>query len=348
MQITPPQPTSKDQEFLPGVTLQINVSAGDLRYLKYTIPRLVKQHRESCVSVLIVLDACRPQRTPIVDPDVRFPKERFFQQVNETKETLFSICRDIGVERCVILEESRDQEYFRYLAKKYVGNGCLIGKGMTHAGGGAAFMAYFAALDIPTTEYVLHFDGDMILYQKEGYSWVNDALEHMEKDNRIISAIPRNAPPLSGEMRDVQPQLKMGRPLENFGNNWGNDWFSTRIFLMNRKKLSSYLPLLTIFPIECGKFLSEMWIRRLLRRCFPRDPEILLFKRLSPINKRTLILKSLHAWTLHPVDKGPWFTETLPRILDLVDQGKTPIDQQGVEDIDSDIWKEFLSQKTAC
>jgi hypothetical protein len=51
------------------VTLQINLSPGDIAYAELTLPALVQAHRANVDEVLAIVDRCRPQKTKIVDPE---------------------------------------------------------------------------------------------------------------------------------------------------------------------------------------------------------------------------------------------------------------------------------------
>lgn len=327
--------------FEPGVTLQINVSAGDLSYLEATLSRLVRQFGGACSEVLLVVDCCRPQATKMVDPDKRFPVAEFQGRVKRLQDLVVRIGKEVGVDRCVFLEQPRDGGYFEYLAAKYVGFG-VIPKGVTHSGGGTAFMSYWAAFDLPETRYVLHFDADMIVRQPVGCDWVAEAIAKMEKDFRFVTAIPRNSPPMAGDSGGGQPQRDMGRPLENINGDWANDWFSTRIMLMDRKRLAEHLPLLSLQSLGSTKFFLEMWARRLGRRAFPRDPEIILFKRMSDLGLRSLILKRPDVWSLHPEDKGAWFVENLSELFRKIDKDEIPEGQRGFENIIVEAWQAEL------
>jgi hypothetical protein len=63
-----------------GVTLQINLSAGDAGYAAITVPALLASH-DPTYRRLLVVDGCRPQRTRIFDPDVRVPEPGFSERL---------------------------------------------------------------------------------------------------------------------------------------------------------------------------------------------------------------------------------------------------------------------------
>lgn len=57
------------------ITLQVNLSAGDVNYAALTVPALVQQHAD-IKKRLLVVDCCRPQKSRIMDPDVKIPHKK--------------------------------------------------------------------------------------------------------------------------------------------------------------------------------------------------------------------------------------------------------------------------------
>jgi hypothetical protein len=121
-----------------SVTLQISLSAGDLRHAELTVPSLVKAHRASVERVLFVVDCCKPQRTKIVDPEKRFPEPEFSRKV----EAICALAKrwekeDLCTDLFLLQPES---ELIPVLRSKYLGN---IVKG-THDYGGCGLLSYLA------------------------------------------------------------------------------------------------------------------------------------------------------------------------------------------------------------
>jgi len=311
-----------------NITLQINLSAGDINYAIHTVPALVEQHRDIEKRLLIV-DCCRPQRTKLVDPEIKFPQEKFQKKV----QTIIDISKELLEKRVVtdVYYLWPDDKLINTLSEKYL---CGLYK-TTHSAGATGNMSYWAALEIPDTRYVLHYDGDILLYQKTGYSWVNEAIECMNKYPQAVMTVPRLCPPVGGASA---PSLHEGRPYKSFDDHWENDWFSTRHFLCDKYILRQYLPLVR------GKLMFELLLRKYGRRAFPLDPEIVLFKSLSPRKAKRIILKNNNAWIMHPVDKSAEFVNVLPRIIPLIQQGIYPPAQAGYEDMKLSSWLAMLKE----
>ncbi|GGE44421.1 hypothetical protein EV200_101227 [Pedobacter psychrotolerans] len=311
------------------VTLQINISPGDINYAGLTIPALVANHSDIKKRLLIV-DCCRPQKTKLVDPDLKFPIHNFEKNVEKIIEISKKLLKDNIVTEVHYLYH--DSPLFKVVSKKYLNNlyDC------THAAGGTANMSYWVGIELCNSKYVLHYDGDIILYQKSDYSWVEEALSLMLKEENVIIAVPRLAPPPN---EIDYPSYQEGREITSFEKFWINDWFSTRHFLLDKEKLNSFLPLVI------GKVKVELLLRKYLRRAFPIDPEMLLFKSLGRRGCKRLILKNKNAWITHPADKPENFLRNVKKIISEVKQGNFPLEQMGYENINLDAWINFIENK---
>lgn len=310
------------------VTLQINLSPGDINYAHLTVPEIVSKHIDIEKRLLIV-DCCRPQKTKLVNPDIKFPLELFAKRVEKIIEIAENLL-ERGVVTSVYYLKPGDP-LIKKLAKRYLRNiyDC------THAAGGTANMSYWAGIELTDTKYILHYDGDILIYQAKNYNWVNEALTLMDADQNITIAVPRLCPPTENR-KPNEPSFHEGRPLIEHETYWLNDWFSTRHFLMDKTKFEKYLPL----PI--GKVAIELLLRKYGKRAFPIDPEILMFKSIGVRGGKRLILKNKQAWLTHPVVKNEDFLKYLPAIIRQVNEGKYPKAQMGYEDINLDAWLDYL------
>lgn len=310
-----------------NITLQINISPGDINYALLTVPELVKKYN-SITQRLLVVDCCRPQKTKIVNPDIKYPTEEFANKVSKIKEIAIELKDKCGFSEVFILESN--SPIIKIISKKYLNNVYSN----THAGGGTANMSYWAAIHLPKTRYVIHLDGDMIMYSDPNYNWVTEALELLKMEKNAIFAVPRLCPPIAKNLE--LPSHHEGRKFQTKENYWLNDWFSTRHFLIDKEKLQPFLPLIT------GKIKFETLLRKWLNRVYPFDPEIVLFKKFSLHNLKRVILKSEKTWFLHPQNKAELFNELLPEILKEVNMGNFPEDQAGYEDLKLESWLKFL------
>jgi hypothetical protein len=313
-----------------GLTLQINLCAGDAGYAPLTVPALVRAHPEAGHRLAIV-DCCRQQHTRIFDPETRAPLASFQERLGRVR-TLAEKFRREGLFDEVAYLEPGDPR-FRDFAGKYARPWMTE----THDYGGCANMAYWASLELPRTRYLLHYDADLLLHQDPGCSWVGEALALLPTQPQAIFALPRISPPgWAATPAEDGPSCHEGRPPTPVAGGWLNDWFSTRCFLLDRERLEPRLPLVR------GPKILEYRLRRLLDRGYPPGPEHLLFRELGGRGWRTLNLSDPHAWLLHPTRKDAEYYRLLPGIMAAVAVGRVPAGQRGHADLRLEDWAEFL------
>lgn len=345
----------------PGVTLQINLCAGDVAYAATSVAALVATHRPFVQEVLVVADACRPQATPDLHAPTRFPAARFQAALSDLRE----LCRELAagglVDRVVWLEAEPDR--LRALNTKYGG----IPTPLSHDHLGHAFSAYFLGWEEARTRYVAHFDADILLWQKPGYSWLERGVSALQADENILAVSPRMAPPMpDGAMVRVGAAGSGWShywPLERVANGWTSPWFSTRAHLLDRERLARQLPLRTgralrrhravhtlLFPLYSCAALSgparSTLAARLARRIppFPLPPEVMLHEHAQRSSARCLYLADPEAWFLHPDTKPEDFHRQLPQLVEaVVQQGRYPEGQQGLGGLDWPLWAGFLA-----
>lgn len=305
------------------LTLQINLSAGDAAYLELTVPRLLAAH-PGVAERLLIVDLCKPQRTGIVDPARRYPEPAF----SERRERVAACARRWlaagQVDRVVWLEPGDPR--FARIARTYLRPWATE----THDYGGCALMGYLAAFDECRTRWLLHYDADVMLYQAPGFDWAPHARNAIGENRSIVAAIPRPCPPAL-DPPDL-PSRHERLALTPHPAGWLNAWFSTRCYLFDCETLRHHLPLLQ------GRLYWETLAAKLLRRGYPRSPEILLFRRLAAAGRWRLTLNDRRAWFLHPPRKDAAFVAALPRLLGEIAAGRAPDVQRGQQELDLALW----------
>lgn len=313
------------------LSLQINLSAGDIGYARLTVPRLVRAHPQIARRIAVV-DLCRPQRTRIFDSNTRLPEPAFSTRTQAIRELAEAFLSEGLFDRVVFLEPGSPQ--FESLAARYTARGMIE----THDYGGCANMAYWAGIDAAETRYVVHYDADICLHQAPGFDWALAAMRVWDHYPAAIFATPRISPPGFANTPEVDaPSLHEGRPSERVADGWLNDWFSTRCFLVDRNRLAPHLPLMQ------GPLAWEYRLRRLFDRGYPPGPETLLFRRLGSRGFKRLNLADERAWMLHPNSKPSDYLALLPELLDCVSAGRIPPAQRGNSEIDLAAWQRFLN-----
>ncbi len=355
------------------VTLQINLSPGDIAYARQTVPEIVQSHQRGIEERLAIVDCCRPQRTKFIDPNAKFPEHLFYQRVEEITEIAEAFKRGGYFDRIEYVRPG--SELLRRLSSRYLGG--IINE--THDAGACGLMSYLAAFELADTPFLVHYDADMLLYQAPGFDWVSAALSEMSGMQKVLSSTPRISPMFAGSGMEDAPSRHEGRPFVRAASGWTNDWFSTRCFLMDLGKLSSYLPLISglnalhmraakiaaAFPlptkpasglrallhrplsVQSASQIPSYLAWRYLSPSYPPGPEIMLFRRVGPAGGKCLTLSSEQAWLLHPASKPQRFLHLLPRIQKSIASNRVPAQQRGYADIDLDAWEKLLNHGDA-
>jgi hypothetical protein len=318
------------------VSLQINLSGGDVAYATTTVPRLVAAHRKNVSEVFLVVDCVRPQRTQMIDPDVKFPPEQFQARVDRIREIAEGFLSQGVVDRVVFVNEGDPR--IRQLLRKYVG--WPIHE--THDCYGVGLVSYLYGFDEALTRFLLHYDADMLLYQAPGYDWVLQGRDVLLSDTSGIAATPRVSPPFADQLQrqDSISLHESDAYSEARDGYWRIGWFSARCFLIDLERLRLWLPLL---GWRDPAYLAEILARRWLVRGYPPPTEVLVHRRAERTKAFRLDLMTQRCFVLHPNDKSDRFLALLPRISDAVADGVVPDAQRGMENILVDEWAAFFA-----
>lgn len=312
------------------VTLQINVSPGDVLYAHITVPALIEQHTE-VDKILLVVDTCKPGRTKITIPEIQFPEPMFSEKVKKIIDITTNICNQYSGTEMFVLEPN--DPVIKTLGKKYLDDWYYN----THDYGGCANMAYWLGFDLPQTQYVAHYDADILLYQKEKYFWTEEAIQLMGKNKTVVASCPRHNTPFPTSYKI--PSFNHGVPFRKVQGGWLDNWFSTRCLLIDKLRLQNYLPLLT------GKILFETLAAKYFHRGYPRSPEVVLHRKIGSKKGYRLILNNFDSWIMHPHSKPEKYIKNLPAILELIQNGIFPKDHIG-DNLELEKWLELIDSNS--
>lgn len=310
-----------------NITLQFNLSPGDINYALITIPALVNQHL-AIKNRLLIVDCCKPQRTKLVDPSKKFPEPAYSERVIKIKQIANTLLSNGTVSEVHFLE--KDDPIIAITSKKYLRN---IVKD-THEYGGIGLTSYLAGLELSKTRYVLHFDGDMIFYQKRNFIWYEKAIQLLEKNDDCISICAGSAP--LNDLKISKPSYDHWSKFKPVSDGFKDEFFSARHFLIDKKRLEKLLPVLK------GPALIETLLVKYLDRGYPRAVENMFFKRFKYAGKYRFIMNANDCWSLHPLDKPQDYLNILPQINDSVKDGIVPTEQLGYENIKLKSWINFF------
>ncbi|MFM8789987.1 MAG: hypothetical protein ACKOEI_09085 [Chthoniobacterales bacterium] len=345
------------------ITFQINLCAGDADYSGKTLPALIATCRDKVAEVLIVLDECYPQASPVFRPAERFSQELF----RERLEIVRDLCRTWKQQGLVDRVESLKpgDALIAELNSKYTGEDTP----WTHDHWGHAFTAYFAAWDFPRTRFVLHSDADIFLHDATAGAWISEACDLLKARAETVALSPRIAPPPENDAEMIRHGCKESAclptwTLKKTENGWASNWPSTRFHLIDRDKLGALLPLNPTMgkvaqrsarrwnELLAPAFTWRSWtahespdalpefFHRVLRKAahhwippYPLPPEVLLFERAAAAGRGFFYLDRKDAWYVHPETKPKEFFGVLDDLLARVPVGGFPESQRGLSGI---------------
>jgi hypothetical protein len=209
----------------------------------------------------------------------------------------------------------------------------------THNYKGYPILGTIFTIEEAQSDYMLHFDSDMLLYQNPDYSWIAESMRLMEKHPEIMSLRPLTGPPRKdGSLYQIFPYEKDPDGFYKF------KFFGSRVYLLNRRGFERLLPLPIIWRSYRREWLNRLpvtWQTKLnyLTGKGKLDSwEIMVSQKLEETDYFRGVLANPQAWTLHPKDRSPAFIKALPQIIQKLEAGGYPPQQAGYYDLQSELW----------
>ena len=218
----------------------------------------------------------------------------------------------------------------------------------THNWKGSTVYASLYCIEQGQSEYYLHFDADMLLYQKPGYDWIEKAIALTESVPEIAAIRPRCGPP-HPENKAFHPNPYSIDPRGFFAHKF----FSMRAYLVNRSRFAElspiplswkHQPLRSRYLPQALQPLAGKVENKLKGTNSPIKGAIASFEpmtsdRLKATKYIRADLSSTEAWTIHPAQHSAEFIAALPRLIECIEQGSYPTEQAGHYDLVLDAWQ---------
>jgi hypothetical protein len=325
------------------VSVWILVARTDVPYMLHTIPHQLRACNYPFVEKVLAVD------TAPLTGDKRY---RYDTGSQEELEKACQILIDQGVIDKIV-KIDYDPTLVKQVYTKYFGlDQALQMLEHTHNWKGSTVYASLYCIETAKTDYYLHFDADMLLYQNSDYDWISEAIALTESVPEIAAIRPRCGPP--------HPEGKAFHPnpftIDERGF-FAHKFFSMRAYLVRRDRFAElspipltwkYRPLFSRYlPLPLQSFSAK--VERKLRR----QPSSLkgAIESFEPMTSEKLAatkytradLASTQAWTIHPTQHGPDFINALPTLINLIEQGKYPLAQAGYYDLLLFEWQELLN-----
>ena len=311
----------------PSCTLSIFAARTDLPFMLPMVRHIVKMSRYPFVEKFLAIDTA-----PLTG-------DKVFRKGIGTLEELRECCDRLIAEGVVdrAVDINYDPAYRDRVYRKHLGAPVR----QTHNYKGYPILGSAFKIETSASDYALHYDGDMLIYQEPDYSWIEAGIEMMREHPEIIAIRPLTGPPLDGGSRLLAQKNEFDRHPDGF---YRFKFFSSRCYLIDRKRFDKILPL----PILWRKF-QKAWMNVLpiglqtlicyiSGKGFLESWEILVSRRLEDGYYVRAVLDSPKAWVLHTPDHGPEFVRALPDIIQKVESGWYPPEQAGKYDLILPAW----------
>lgn len=311
----------------PSCSLWILVARTDLPFMMETIPHLVKMSKFPFCERVLAVDTAPLSGDKVSRPGVG--------TMEELRDRVDRLIKAGVVDRAV--DVNYDRSYRDRIYRKHFG----IPLKLTHNYKGYPIVGTIFTIEEAAinSDYMLHYDSDMLLYQAPDYNWLSEAIAMMEANPDIIAHRPLTGPPnLDGSLHQTMPYHKDERGFYSF------KFFSSRLYLIKCKRFDEILPLPIVWRSYRNQWLDRLplniknHLNNLTGKGKLDSWEIMVSQQLERTKYVRATLANSQAWTLHPKDRSPKFIEALPRIIEKIEVGHYPEAQAGHYDLISDLW----------
>ena len=309
----------------PSCSLWLFVARTDVSFMMQTIPHLVRMSNFPFQEKVLAIDTAA-----LTGEKINRPGLGTMEELRTCAQRLL----EAGVVDRVV-DFNYDPTYQARLYLKHFGSSLSC----THNYKGYPILGSIFKIEECLSDYMVHFDSDMMMYQDPDYSWIQEAIQRMEDNPNIMFARPMGGPPTAdGKLLQTTPGSLNAEGLYEF------KFFGSRLYLLNRKRFDKLLPLpivwreyrqpllnklpegaKTAFNLLTGKGKLDSW-------------EIMVSRKLEQSDYLRVNLTNPRAWTLHPKDRSPDFIQALPQIIQRIESGDFPPRQAGFYDLVSELW----------
>lgn len=184
---------------------------------------------------------------------------------------------------------------------------------------GIPLLGWALGIERAPTDLVCHFDSDILMHTSGGFSWVATAIAEIENRGDILFVAPRGGPP--ADAGSVPSKRKV---------------FSSRRFVVDRRRLASALPL----PAA-----HTSWKRKAVMLLGGRSSywnwEFHVQQAVNASPYSNLWLGDSRAWFIHCPVHNPSWRAALPELVQACERGIYPPQQAGEGELELEAWLKF-------
>ncbi len=297
-----------------GVTLQINVAPPDVPHAVHVLPHQLRVWAGQVQEILFTLDPLRPSGGRFAeDWDARAPA---------MNELLTRLVSEYPRARIGVVDSS--PEAVAAVARRFFGIDRIP---MKDSRGGPLF-SYFYGLHDAAHDHVLHMDSDM-LFGGGSQTWLDEAGAILHREDDLLLACPHPGPPRHDGHLFYQPDA---RPEPGSGRAYRFASMSTRVFLIDRRRLEDRVGPLTLAPPRLFRSRVKALIKGNPSVSMPEQILSGAMRR-HGLSRLDFLGREPGMWSLHPAYRSPAFYEALPSLIARVEAQEVPDEQRGHYDI---------------
>lgn len=215
-----------------------------------------------------------------------------------------------------VVDINYDANYHNEVYRKHFGTPIRF----THNYKGYPILGSIFSIEECKSEYMLHFDSDMLMFQQPNHNWIEEAVKLMEENPKMMFVRPLASPPTN------QPKSE---PFDTFKT------FGSRVYLIDCKRFDKFLPVPVLWRSYNTKWMNDLptSLKTILSNFTGKGKldswEIMVTQKLEQTDYFRANLTNPAAWTLHPKDRSQAFLQALPNMIARIEAGDFPQQQAG-------------------
>jgi len=281
----------------------------------YTIPHIIKMCNYPFAYKVLAVDT-----SPLSGDYISRP---YIGTLKELRQCCDKLLTSGVVDTIINIDFSKN-----YQKKVYIQH---LGKFIrqTHNFRGAPVLGYIFLLEKAKSDYLVHFNTDMLIYQDPKYNWIEEGIKAMRQYNEIVCVTPLSGPPTKdGLLHQKVPYERDHRGFYRFKQ------FTSRKFLLDIKRFEKLLPLKISWKVK-RRPPNLPYLLQMIINLFKGGGKIdrwenMVSNRLKETPYFRIDLDTPSAWALHPPrlhDQD--FIQNLPKIIAKIESGWYPPEQAG-------------------
>ena len=318
--------TSSPMLQVDSCSLWIMVARIDVAFMMQTIPNLVRMCNHYFVEKVLAIDTAS-----LSGEKAQRPHQRTIEQLYDCCERL----KALGIiDKIITIEYSK--KYHQKIYKKHFGIPWIK---ETHNYKGYPILGSMFCMEEAKGDYFLHFDSDMLLYQKKGFDWIAKGIDILNKYPEIMWIRPAAGP--QTKANNIYDEYCAEKNSTGFYKLKG---FSSRCYLIERRRFEKILPLKIIWAKKQGKKKDRLPRQFIKISNYITGSGILdSWENMvsESINRKSFYRADIfpeNAWTLHPHTRSDEFINNLPLIIEKIEKGWFPKEQAGYYNLKLQYW----------